>query len=123
MLIFRILKLSSTANYSKHMTLIRHQCQCWVYPDLAWVESVAYDRTVAEENALIPNTPGLLPLTSLVDLYRWYRLNLCQPEIFDCRGYRVRFQDTDFVQLIKLTNKYGKEPKNRRMTALLQSGR
>jgi hypothetical protein len=38
------------------------------------------------------NTPGLLPLTSLVDLYRWYRLNLCQPEILDCRGYRVRFQ-------------------------------
>ena len=32
MLIFRILKLSSTANYSKHMTLIRHQCQCWFYP-------------------------------------------------------------------------------------------
>ena len=91
---------------------------------MAWVGSVAYDRTAAEEYALIPNTPGLLPLTSLMDLYRWYRLNLCQPEILDCRGYRVRFQDTDFVHLIKLTDKYGKEPKNRRMTIeQIESGR
>lgn len=91
---------------------------------MAWVESVAYDQTVAEEYALIPTTPGLLPLTSLVDLYRWYRLNLCQPEILDCRGYRVRFQDTDFVHLIKLTDKYGKEPKNRRMSIeQIESGR
>jgi hypothetical protein len=26
MLIFRILKLSSIANYSKHMKIVRHQC-------------------------------------------------------------------------------------------------
>jgi hypothetical protein len=45
-------------------------------------------------------------------------------EIADPRGCRVSFLDTDFVHLIKLTDKYGKEPKNRRMTIQqIQSGR
>jgi hypothetical protein len=69
-------------------------------------------------------TPALLPITTLPDLFNWYRLNLCGREIVDLRGYRVSFLDTDFVHLIKLTDKYGKEPKNRRMTIKqIQSGR
>jgi hypothetical protein len=91
-----------------------------------------------EENALIENplhrsptspasaegTPALLPITTLLDLFSWYRLNLCSREILDPRGRRVSFLDTDFVHLIKLTDKYGKEPKNRRMTIQqIQSGR
>ena len=80
--------------------------------------------TVAEQSVFSPDIPELLPLTTLAEIYRWYRLNLCQPEITDCRGYRVRFQDTDFVHLIKLTDKYGVEPKNRRMSIeQIESGR
>jgi hypothetical protein len=68
--------------------------------------------------------PALLPVTTLLDLFNWYRLNLCGRDILDPRGYRVSFLDTDFVHLIKLTDKYGKEPKNRRMTIeQIQSGR
>jgi hypothetical protein len=61
------------------------------------------------------DTPALLPITTLLDLFNWYRLHLCGKEIADPRGFRVSFLDTDFVHLIKLTDKYGKEPKNRRM--------
>jgi hypothetical protein len=61
-------------------------------------------------------TPAVLPITTLLDLFNWYRRNLCCGEIMDPRGCRVSFLDTDFVHLIKLTDKYGKEPKNRRMT-------
>jgi len=65
-----------------------------------------------------------LPLTSLRDLFAWYRLNLCNQAFTDPRGYRVSFQDTDFVHLIKLTDKFGKEPRNARMTIQqIQSGR
>jgi hypothetical protein len=69
-------------------------------------------------------TPALLPITTLLDLFNWYRLNLCGREIADPRGCRVSFLDTDFVHFIKLTDKYGQEPKNRRMTIKqIQSGR
>ena len=69
-------------------------------------------------------TPAVLPITTLLDLFNWYRLNLCGREVVDPRGYRVTFLDTDFVHLIKLTDKYGKEPKNRRMIIeQIQSGR
>jgi hypothetical protein len=68
--------------------------------------------------------PAVLPITSLLELFNWYRLNLCGRQIVDPRGYRVSFLDTDFVHLIKLTDKFGKEPKNRRMTIeQIQSGR
>jgi len=43
---------------------------------------------------------------------RWYRLNLCEVELRDPRGFRVRFLPTNFIHLIKLTDKYGREPKN-----------
>jgi hypothetical protein len=69
-------------------------------------------------------TPAQIQITTLLDLFNWYRLNLCGQEILDPRGSRVSFLETDFVHLIKLTDKYGKEPKNRRMTIeQIQSGR
>lgn len=69
-------------------------------------------------------TPPLLRVTSLLELFSWYKHNLCKSVIIDPRGCRVTFLDTDFVHLIKLTDKYGKEPKNRRMTInQIQSGR
>lgn len=68
--------------------------------------------------------PALLPITTLLDLFTWYTQNLCDHSFVDPRGYRVTFQDTDFVHLIKLTDKFGKEPKNAR-TAIeqIRSGR
>ncbi len=81
---------------------------------------------MAEENdyKLHPDTPALLPITSLAEMYNWYRLNLYEQEIIDPRGQRVSFLDTDFVHLIKLLDKYGKEPKNRKMTIeQIMSGR
>jgi hypothetical protein len=50
-------------------------------------------------------TPAVLPITTLLDLFSWYRLNLCGKEIVDPRGCRVSFLDTDFVHLIKLKDK------------------
>lgn len=68
--------------------------------------------------------PALLPITTLLDLFEWYRINLCGKELIDPRGQRVTFLDTDFVHLTKLTDKYGVEPRNRRMTIeQIQSGR
>jgi hypothetical protein len=69
-------------------------------------------------------TPAVLPITTLLDLFQWYRLNLCGRKITDPRGCRVSFLDTDFVHLIKLTDNFGREPKNRRMAIeQIQSGR
>lgn len=80
--------------------------------------------TVASAQIFADETPERLPITTLQDLFQWYCVNLCAKEITDPRGYRVTFKETDFVHLIKLTNKYGTEPKNRRMTVeQIQSGR
>jgi hypothetical protein len=65
---------------------------------------------------LVPETPALLPIESMAELLIWYQINLCGKELIDPRGYRVHFQDTDFVHLIKLVDKFGNEPRNRRMT-------
>jgi hypothetical protein len=73
---------------------------------------------------VVPATPALLTLISLRDLFDWYKLNLCDRGFTDPRGYRVSFEDTDFVHLIKLKDKYGNEPRNARMTIeQIQSGR
>ena len=56
--------------------------------------------------------PAVLPLVDMRDLLSWYRLNLCNADLRDPRGYRVRFLPENFVHLVKLTTKYGKEPKN-----------
>jgi hypothetical protein len=58
--------------------------------------------------------PKLLPLDSIQDVLQWYEANVCNKELRDPRGFRVRFQVEHFIHLIKLTNKYGKEPKNRK---------
>lgn len=66
--------------------------------------------------------PALLPLHDMRELLRWYQLNLCDAVILDPRGFRVRFLAANFVHLIKLTNKYGEEPRNARK-ALEEIGR
>lgn len=80
--------------------------------------------TLTPPIAVQPGTPALLPLTTLLDLFTWYSQNLCDRSFVDPRGYRVSFADTDFVHLIKLKDKYGKEPRNASMTIQqIQSGR
>jgi hypothetical protein len=54
--------------------------------------------------------------SNLRELLSWYEANLCNVQLNDPRGYRVRFNVEDFVHLVKLTNKYGRDPKNRRLT-------
>ena len=56
----------------------------------------------------------MLSITTMLELFKWYKHNLVEVEIFDPRGHRVRFLETDFVHLIKLVNKYGEEPRNAR---------
>jgi hypothetical protein len=51
--------------------------------------------------------PALLPLNDVRELLRWYRLTLCEAEIRDPRGWRVRFLPENFIHLVKLTTKYG----------------
>lgn len=58
--------------------------------------------------------PELLPLDAILTLFEWYRLNVCATELIEVRGYRVKFLPENFIHLIKLTNKYGREPKNAR---------
>lgn len=57
----------------------------------------------------------ILQLTSIKELLAWYDLNLCNAVLLDPRGYRVRFLYENFIHLIQLRTKYGKEPKNARM--------
>jgi hypothetical protein len=56
-----------------------------------------------------------LPLDSIQEVLQWYENNLCNVELRDPRDHRVRFKVEHFIHHIKLTNKYGKEPKNRRL--------
>lgn len=51
----------------------------------------------------------------MIELYEWYRLNLCETELTEIRGNRVKFLPENFVHLIKLKNKFGKEPRNARL--------
>ncbi len=57
----------------------------------------------------------LLPLDTLQAVLEWYEINLCNTHLRDPRGFRVRFKPEHFIHQIKLLNKYGKEPKNRRL--------
>ncbi len=77
----------------------------------------------ADELVLPAEIKEYPPLTSMLDLFNWYVRSLCQPEIRDCRGYRVLFREEDFVHLIKLVDRYGNEPRNRTLTvANVKSG-
>lgn len=79
---------------------------------------------VPKPNVLASDTPALLPIVSGRQLLQWYRANLCGRSFIDPRGQRVRFLDTDLIHLIKLLDRYGCEPRNRRMAIdQLESGR
>jgi hypothetical protein len=60
-------------------------------------------------------TPALIPLESIRNVLRWYKLNVCDAELRDPRGYRVRFLPENFIHLIKLRTKFDEEPKNARL--------
>ena len=55
----------------------------------------------------------LLPLNTIQETLEWYEQNLCNVDLRDPRGFRVRFKVEHFVHHIKLLNRYGTEPKNR----------
>ena len=57
----------------------------------------------------------LLPLDNIQAVLQWYEQNLCDVDLRDPRGYRVRFKSEHFIHHIKLKNKYGEEPKNRKL--------
>jgi hypothetical protein len=57
--------------------------------------------------------PHLLALDSIQNALHWYEDNLCNVDLRDPRGFRVRFKPEHFIHHIKLTNKFGKEPRNR----------
>jgi|SRR5579872_6794111 len=57
--------------------------------------------------------PPLLVLDSIQQALQWYEDNLCNVDLRDPRGFRVRFKPEHFIHHIKLTNKFGEEPKNR----------
>jgi hypothetical protein len=68
--------------------------------------------------------PPLLQLTTIQDLLRWFRLNLCEAALYDQRHFRVRFLPTDFIHLIQMKTSYGVEPKNKQQTLRdIESGR
>ena len=60
--------------------------------------------------------PELLPLECIKTLLDWYCANVCGVELTDPRGYRIKVLPENFIHLIKLTNKFHKEPKNARLT-------
>jgi hypothetical protein len=57
--------------------------------------------------------PPFPPLNSMVNLFKWYERHFCRGEIVDCRNFRVAFCEEDFVHLVKIVDRYGREPKNR----------
>lgn len=59
--------------------------------------------------------PRLLSLDSIQNVFRYYEANLCNVDLRDPRGFRVRFKCEHFIHHVKLTNKDGKEPKNRKL--------
>lgn len=59
--------------------------------------------------------PCLLPLESIQNVFEWYEQNVCNVDLRDPRGFRVRFKCEHFVHHIKLRNKFGVEPRNRKL--------
>ncbi|HET9099494.1 MAG TPA: hypothetical protein VFN62_03810 [Acidobacteriaceae bacterium] len=57
--------------------------------------------------------PPFPPLDSMLNLFKWYERHFCRAEITDCRNFPVEFCEGDFVHLVKIVDRYGKEPKNR----------
>jgi hypothetical protein len=73
---------------------------------------VACEQISPKLNLSVPET---LPLDSMLTLFEWYRTNVCETEITEVRGFRIKFLPENFIHLIKLKNKYNKEPKNARL--------
>jgi hypothetical protein len=63
---------------------------------------------------LSSQAPQKLKVDEITRHYHWYADNLCGQQIFDPRGYRVRFFPTLFLRLLKVKNQFGNEPKGRR---------
>lgn len=64
------------------------------------------------------------PLDSMPALFCWYSKYLCNAELRDPRGFRVCFEPNAFVHLAKITDKYGREPKNKQLAiGQMQRGR
>lgn len=57
--------------------------------------------------------PPFPPLDSMLNLFKWYERHFCRAEIIDCRNFPVSFCEEDFVHLVKIVDRYGKEPRNR----------
>lgn len=65
------------------------------------------------EFELPQGAPPFPPLDSMLNLFKWYERHFCRAEIIDCRNFPVEFCEGDFVHLVKIVDRYGKEPKNR----------
>ncbi len=59
--------------------------------------------------------PSLPALDSTRVLFEWYTRHLCNAKLRDPRGLRVCFGENEFIHLIKLTHKFGKEPRNKKL--------
>src|SRR5260370_25717642 len=66
----------------------------------------------SDDLELPPGSP-FPPLDSMLGLFNWYSRAFCRSAIRDCRGYSVLFREEDFVHLVKVKDRYGKEPKHR----------
>lgn len=64
---------------------------------------------------LLDSPNSKLTLATIQGLLEQFRLLLCNANLTDPRGYRVRFNLYDFVHFIKLVNEYGEEPRNRKI--------
>jgi len=51
--------------------------------------------------------PPRIRIQGLANLLRWYERNLCETELIDRRGHRVKFAPERFPYLIKLRNREG----------------
>jgi hypothetical protein len=62
------------------------------------------------------DAPPSPPFDSMFNLFNWYVRYFCRQSIVDCRGYSVEFRENDFVHLVKIVDRFGKEPRNRAET-------
>lgn len=66
-----------------------------------------------DEMELPDGSPPFPPLDSILNLFNWYCRHFCRGEIRDCRNYLVSFREEDFIHLVKIVDRFQKEPKNR----------
>jgi hypothetical protein len=62
----------------------------------------------------LPNgSPPFPPLDSMITLFEWFSRYFCRGGFRDCRNFLVEFREEDFIHLMKTTDKYQDEPRNR----------